>query len=67
MIKSEHEIYTYFLQTTIYSIMVEELYGLRASRIAPILASRELEDPLVFLRNRTRYLSGVAEAVKMYR
>jgi genome maintenance exonuclease 1 len=57
----------YFLQATCYSIMLEELYGLKAEKLV-ILVSVENEDRAqVFVRDRRDYTLLLSEKIKEFR
>lgn len=57
----------YFLQATCYSIMLEELYGIKAEKLV-ILVSVENEDRAqVFVRDRRDYTLLLAEKIKEFR
>lgn len=59
-IKKEEKIENYFIQTTAYSLMVEELFGLRIDSIV-IMMIVDHEHPLLFEKDRSEYLDRVNE------
>ena len=57
--KTEEQIYSYFLQTTCYSMMFERLYGITVPQIVIIMAVEDEIMPLIFVKNRKRYIKEV--------
>lgn len=62
-LKSKDEIENYWLQTTIYSLMVEEMYGIKIENLV-VLISVDLQKPLVYTENRSKYFPKLAELLK---
>lgn len=62
-IKNKNHIDNYFLQTTIYSLMVEEMYGIKIPNIAVLIAV-EYSKPQVFIENRKNWFAPLAKAIK---
>jgi ATP-dependent exoDNAse (exonuclease V) beta subunit len=60
--KSEEDIEGYFLQTTIYAMMVEELTGLTVSQIA-ILIGVDFEKTQVFVKEKDQFVPKILEMV----
>lgn len=58
--KEKHFIEDYFLQCAIYSLMVEELYGIKIPQIA-ILIAVENEAPQVFIEQRKNYFNSLQQ------
>lgn len=57
-VKKISDITHYFVQGTIYSIMIEEMYGLKIDQVV-ILMTVDHEDPLVFIEKTETYLPEV--------
>ena len=58
--KKEEWILSYFLQTTIYSMMFEWTYGIKVPQIVIVMAV-ELEAPQIFIKDRGDYVEKVLE------
>lgn len=61
-LKNEEDIEGYFLQCTIYSMMVEELTGLFVPQIA-VLIGVDFEEPQVFVKPKRIYVPKILEMV----
>jgi genome maintenance exonuclease 1 len=59
-IKDESHILSYFLQATAYSIMAEELTGLRFPQIV-IMIAVDHEDLNIFIKDRDQYVERVEQ------
>ena len=59
-LKKEEWIESYFLQTTVYSMMFEQLYKIKIPQIVVII-SVDHEGPQVFQKNRSDYVNRVLE------
>lgn len=57
----------YFLQATCYSLMLEELYGLKAEKLVIIISVEKSTDAQVFVRDRRDYMPLLAEKIKEFR
>ena len=64
--KKEEWILNYFEQCTCYSLMYEEMTGVKARQIV-VLISVDSEDPQVFVKNRSDYIPELARKVKQFR
>ena len=64
--KREDWILNYFEQCTCYSLMYEEMTGVKAKQIV-VMISVDHEQPQVFVRNRKDYIPGLVEKVKQFR
>lgn len=53
--KKEKNILNYFIQSTTYALMIEELYGIVIPQIA-IIISVDHEDPLLFVKEKKEYV-----------
>jgi hypothetical protein len=53
--KKEEDIEGYFLQTTLYAMMVEELLGLYVPQIV-IIIGVDFEEPQVFVKRKMHYV-----------
>jgi ATP-dependent exoDNAse (exonuclease V) beta subunit len=58
--KKEEDIESYFLQTTIYAMMVEELTGLYVPQIV-IIIGVDFEQPNVFIKPKRLYVQKILE------
>lgn len=58
--KSVEDIEGYFLQTTIYAMMVEELTGLSVPQIV-IIIGVDNEDPQVFIKQKDQFVSKILQ------
>ncbi len=58
--KKEEWIESYFLQTTVYSMMFEWIYKIKIPQIA-ILIAVDNEDPQLFVKDRNQYVNRVLE------
>lgn len=56
--KDEERAHSYFLQATAYSVMFEEMYGIRVPQIVVIIVV-EHDHPIVFVKPRFPYLEQV--------
>ena len=65
-LKKEEWITDYFLQTTCYSLMYQELTGIKTKQIV-ILISVDHEKPQIFIKNRKDYMPLLAERLKEYK
>lgn len=65
-LKKEEWIEDYFLQTTAYSLMYEDMTGVQAKQIV-ILISVDHELPQVFVKDRKDYVPLLAERLKEFR
>lgn len=61
-LKKESDIKHYFIQSTVYSIMLEERYNIKAPNIVIIMIP-EHENPKIFVKKRNDY---VEESIKMF-
>lgn len=59
--KTEDMIEGYFLQSTCYALMAEEMHGIEIPQIVIIMMSDDSPDPLVFIKNKSQYVSRVRE------
>jgi len=65
-IKKEEWIEGYFLQTTAYSMMVEEMYDLKIDRIVVVIAVEEENAPQIFIKSPDEYRSETINLFKLY-
>jgi hypothetical protein len=61
--KTIDDIESYWIQTAIYSLMVEELFKVKIDQLV-ILMAIEAEDPLVFIDSRRNWLKKLAYMIK---
>ncbi len=59
-LKDKHDIDNYFIQTSIYSIMVHERYGLNIKNLVVLIAN-EFGLPQVFIENRKNWFLKIKE------
>ena len=57
----------YFLQSTCYSLMLEEMYGLKAKQIVIMVCIEGEIKPQIFVRDRSEFLPLLREKVKEFR
>lgn len=57
----------YFLQATCYSIMLEELYGLKAEKLVILISVENSGEAQTFVRDRRDYMPLLAEKIKEFR
>ena len=64
--KREEWILNYFEQCTCYSLMYEEMTGIKAKQIV-VLISVDNEDPQVFVKQRGDYVPELVNKIKQFR
>jgi genome maintenance exonuclease 1 len=57
----------YFLQATCYSIMLEEMYGLKAEKLVILVSVENESRAQVFVRDRRDYMFLLSEKIKEFR
>lgn len=62
--KDKYEIENYFLQTTIYSWMIEERYGIRAPQLVILIGVEFSDNIQVFVENRINYHEKLIKLLK---
>jgi hypothetical protein len=60
--KNIEDIEGYFLQTTLYAMMVEELLGLYVPQLVVIIGV-DFEDPQVFIKRKGPYVQKIMDLV----
>lgn len=65
-LKKEEWITNYFEQCTCYSLMYEEMTGVKAKQIV-VLISVDHEQPQVFIKQRSEYVNGLYDKLKQFR
>jgi hypothetical protein len=65
-LKKEEWITNYFEQCTCYSLMYEEMTGVKAKQIV-VLISVDHENPQVFVKKRGDYVNGLYDKLKQFR
>jgi genome maintenance exonuclease 1 len=63
--KTEHMIYDYYLQTTAYALMFEELYGIVIPELV-IIMSVEKGLPLVYRNQTDKFIAPLCERINTY-
>ena len=64
--KREDWILNYFEQCTCYSLMYEEMTGVKAKQIV-VMISVDHEEPQIFVKHRSQYIPGLVEKVSQFR
>lgn len=64
--KKEEWIQNYFEQETGYSLMYEELTGIRIEQIVTIISVDHLDYPQVFIKNRGDYIPSLLDKISRY-
>jgi genome maintenance exonuclease 1 len=65
--KREDWILNYFEQCTCYSLMYEEMTGIKAKQIVVLISVDHEPEPQVFVRNRSDYVPELANKIKTFR
>ena len=65
-LKKEEWILNYFEQCTCYSLMYEEMTGIKAKQIV-VLISVDHEKPQVFIKQRSEYTKGLYDKIVQFR
>lgn len=60
-IKSESMIESYFIQTTVYARMFEDLYGIKIPRVVILMTVDHEDHPLIFVKDSHEYMARVEE------
>jgi len=60
-VKTEGQILSYFLQSTVYSMMFERTYNINVPQIAVVITVDNELKPLVFIKDRGLYVNKVLE------
>lgn len=66
-LKKEEWILNYFEQCTCYSLMYEEMTGIKAKQIVVLISVDNEEQPQVFVKNRADYIPELARKIKQFR
>lgn len=64
-LKKEDWIESYFMQTAVYCVMYEELYGVPIGQIVIIIAV-ENENPQLFVKKRDQYIGAAMKVIREY-
>lgn len=64
--KLKEDIEDYFIQTTIYSILYQEMTGIKVNKLVIIMAV-DNEKPLLFIERPMNWVPKVIEALRLYR
>lgn len=64
--KNKNMIEDYFLQTTAYALMFEEMYDIQIDNITIIMSSEKGAVPLVFKEHTDPYIKPLLERINMY-
>jgi hypothetical protein len=60
--KKIEDIEGYFLQTTLYALMVEELLGLYVPQLV-VMIGVDFEDPQIFIQRKAQYVSKIMDLI----
>lgn len=63
-LKREEHILNYLFQTTIYSLMLEEMTGLKAKQIVIMIAVEENNSPQIFVKRRKEYINPLLDFLR---
>jgi genome maintenance exonuclease 1 len=63
-LKDKYAIESYFLQTTIYSLMIQELFGLTIKQLVVMIAV-DGQSPQVFIENRSNWIKKLRELIEV--
>lgn len=66
-IKKEEWILGYFEQCTCYSLMYEEMTGIKARQIVVLISVDHEPEPQVFVKDRNDYMPELANKIKQFR
>ena len=66
-IKKEEWILGYFEQCTCYSLMYEEMTGIKARQIVVLISVDNETEPQVFVKDRNDYMPELANKIKQFR
>jgi len=64
--KSKEDISSYFLQTSIYSIMIQEMYGLKIDKMVILMAVDNENKVLVFEESRKNWWNVLVNKIKKF-
>ena len=64
--KEEADIDNYFIQTTAYSLMLEEMKGVACEQLVIIIGSNSTPDAKVFIQNRKPWIEKTKEIIASY-
>jgi len=60
-LKSEADILSYFLQSTVYSLMFEKTYNIFVPQVVILMTVEDQPEPLIFVRPRAVYIEQVLD------
>jgi len=64
-IKTSEDIESYFIQMTLYSLMFEDMTGIKCKQLVVIMGV-DHEDPLLFVVKRKQYMERAAEVLTTF-
>lgn len=64
--KDKSDIHSYFLQTCIYSLMIQELYGLKIDKLVILMAIDNENKVLIFEESRKNWITNLITNLKEY-
>lgn len=66
-LKNKAFIENYFLQATIYSIMIEQMFGIKITQLVVAIAVENDPKPQIFVEQRGNYMPILLERIKQFR
>jgi len=64
--KNKEDIDDYFIQTLIYSLMVEEMYGIKIQQLVILIALDYENKVQLFIEERKNYVNKLLDRIKLY-
>lgn len=64
--KYDDMVYDYFLQSTAYSLMYQEMFGVQIDQIVIIIAVERGMAPMVFVKDRYEYIEPLAKRINTF-
>ena len=64
--KSKEDITSYFLQTSIYSLMIQEMYGIKIDKLVILMAIDNENKVLVFEESRKNWFNLLVKKLKEF-
>ncbi len=66
-LKNKSFIENYFLQATIYSIMIEQMFGIKISQLVVAIAVENDPKPQIFVEQRSNFIPILLQRIKQFR
>lgn len=64
--KTEEYLFDYYLQTTAYSMMIYDMFGIKVEQIALFIARRDISFPQIIVKDYKQYIPEVLKRVRDY-